>query len=34
MFTDQEYLLVVDGLEGSAGDYTLEVLCDCPQPAP
>jgi hypothetical protein len=34
MFTEQEYLLVVDGLEGSSGDYTLEVLCDCPQPAP
>ncbi|MGB0591688.1 MAG: hypothetical protein ACPGU1_18585 [Myxococcota bacterium] len=34
MFSDQEYLLVVDGLGDSAGSYSLEVLCNCPQPAP
>jgi len=34
MFKDQDFLLVVDGTEGSEGDYTLEVICDCPQPAP
>ena len=34
MFLDQEYMLVVDGLDGIEGPYSLEVICNCPGPAP